>query len=203
MEPKHDRELSDENGGFRVEDRRHWTRDEAGGEEPPKSALAEPGVVGELRQRAVAAEAKLQEYIEAFKAHREEQDRLRARLTRDVDRRVELQFGQLVVELLELVDDLDLALEHAGGVPEAAALSRGVALARDRFLATVERQGVTRHDPTGTPFDPNEAEAVRVDAVDDPERDGMVTATLRPGYKLGERLLRPARVAVGRAHASS
>ena len=52
--------------------------------------------------------------------------------------------------------------------------------------------------PCASKFDPNEAEAVRVDPVDDPERDGCVTETLRPGYRMGDLVIRPARVAVGR-----
>jgi molecular chaperone GrpE len=71
-------------------------------------------------------------------------------------------------------------------------------LARDRFLATLERHGVTRLSLDGEEYDPNLAEAMRVDAVDDPERSGKVTETLRPGYRLGDRVVRPAQVAVGR-----
>ena len=74
----------------------------------------------------------------------------------------------------------------------------GVALARDRFLASLDRHGVEKVDPAGEEFDPNTSEAVRVDPVDEAERDGTVTETLRPGYRLGEHVVRPARVAVGR-----
>ncbi len=55
-----------------------------------------------------------------------------------------------------------------------------------------------RFGEAGAPFDPNEAEAVRVDAVDTPEKDDTITEILRPGYRLGDRVLRAARVAVGR-----
>ena len=73
----------------------------------------------------------------------------------------------------------------------------GVTLVRDRFLATLERNGVERIDPAGEEFDPNVAEALRVDPVDSPDLDGKVTLVLRPGYRLGERVLRAAQVAVG------
>ncbi|MEN8196388.1 MAG: nucleotide exchange factor GrpE, partial [Pseudomonadota bacterium] len=62
---------------------------------------------------------------------------------------------------------------------------------------TLERHGVEKVDPRGEEFDPNEAEAVRVDPVGDPAMASMVTEVLRPGYRLGERIIRPARVAVG------
>jgi len=182
---------------FRVEDRRHWTHaaEEAGEPEPTPPRV--PGLVDEYRARTETAEQKLQDYIEAFKQFRREQDDFRERMGRDVDRRVELKFGTLVNELLEALDDLDLALEHAGDVPQAAPLTQGLALARKRFLEALDRHGVLQVWPEGE-FDPNEAEAVRVDPVDDRSLAGTVTQVLRPGYRLGERIIRPARVAVGR-----
>jgi len=184
---------------LKVEDRRHWARqvrDEDEGPEAPASTA--PTIVDELRSRAEAAERRLQEYIEAFKAAQVEQERVRARLARDVERKADLRFGSLVAELLDSVDDLDLALDHVRDVEAAASLAEGVALARDRFLAALERAGVERLDPLGETFDPNSDEAVRVDPVDDAERDGVVTETLRPGFRLGDLVVRPAKVAVGR-----
>ena len=194
---------ADEESEFKVEDRRHWNVDEA---EPEEAEVKprQPGIIDEYRERAEAAEAKLQEYIEAYKDDQKEQERFRERLERDVDRRVELKFGELVGELLQTVDDLDLGLDHVRGVAQAEPppppppLAHGVGLARDRFLATLERHGIERITPDGAAFDPNEAEAMRMDPVDSEQMDGKVTVTLQPGYRLGERVVRPARVAVGR-----
>ena len=155
-------------------------------------------MIDDYRERTEAAEGKLQEYIEAFKGFKKEQEEFRGRLNRDVDRRVDLQFGGLVEELLEAMDNLDLALEHVNEVPEAQPLARGVELARKRFLEALERHGVEKLDPRGEEFDPNEAEAMRVDPVADPEMSGKVTDVLRPGYRLRDRVIRPAQVAVGR-----
>jgi molecular chaperone GrpE len=203
---------SSDAAGFRVEDRRHWLRDESTDDaaEPEAGASTErrsppdegeprrPSVLDEYRLRTEAAEQKLQEYIEAYKAQTREQEAFRRRTERDVERRVQLQFADLVRELLDAVDTLELALEHVAGIPQAEPLARGVALARDRFLSTLERHGVSRIDPTGSPFDPNEAEALRVDPVPTEAQHDLVTATLRPGYRLGDHVIRPARVAVGR-----
>lgn len=186
---------------FRVEDRRHTAHaEEMETDGTTDEATARPpGIIGEYQARAEAAEQKLQEYIEAFKQFRTEQDTFRERLGRDVDRRVNLQFGGLVESLLEVLDNLDLALEHVEQVDEAAPLAKGVELARRSFLETLERNGVERIEPHGQEFDPNDAEALRVDQVTDPSMAGKVTAVLRPGYRLGERVIRPARVAVGRS----
>jgi molecular chaperone GrpE (heat shock protein) len=187
---------------FEVKDRRHWMCDDEEAEDDTTVERA-PSAVGDLRRRAEQAEEKLREYIDAFKQREREQDDFRARIASDVDRRVELQFGDLVGSLLETLDHLDLALTHAEGVAEAAPLAEGVAMARDRFVATLEENGIRCVRPDDQPFDPNVAEAIRVDPVDTPDLDGSVTETLRPGYSLGERVIRPARVAVGRYEGTS
>lgn len=199
-EKQEEQAVTEQSEEFRVEDRRHWAHgdEEAEEAEGDVAELKQPTLLDEYRQRAEAAEKKLQEYIEAFKKFKEEHEQFRLRLTRDVDRKVALSFGELVGELLESMDDLDLAVEHVNGVPEAEPLAKGVEMARKRFLSILERNGVQQVSPEGDLFDPNEAEAVRVDNVDSPEDDGKVTETLRAGYKLGERVIRAARVAVGR-----
>jgi len=193
----------DENNAvdFRVDDRRHWASESADGAGESGVEAGEPArptVLDEYRQRAENAESKLLEYIEAYKNFKQEQDQFRERMNRDVERRVNLKFGEMVGELLESVDDLDLAMAHVADVPEARSLLEGLTLARNRFVGTLERHGVESLDPQDGEFDPNQEEAVRVDPVDSKERDGTVTETLRPGYRLGEFIIRPARVAVGR-----
>jgi molecular chaperone GrpE len=188
----------DADPGIRVDDRRHWARKDSDGDPAePEAAPPAPPAVDAERRRAELAESRLLEYIDAFKQAQLEQERFRERMTRDVERRVELRFGELVVELLGCLDDLDLALAHAAAEGDDPLL-RGMHLVRGRFVAALERCGVERIDPTGTPFDPHSAEALNVVPVDDPARDQEVVDTLRPGYKLGERILRPARVTVGR-----
>ncbi len=186
---------------MKVDDRRHWARnttdEDDATEATEEPASTTPSVVGEYRARAEAAEQKLREYIAAFQQAKAEHEQFRERLARDVDRRVDLKFSELVESLIEGLDDLDLALAHVEGAKDDV-LRRGVALARDRFVAAFTRHGVERIDVAGSEFDPNVAEAIRLDPVADPAMDGKVTATLRPGYRIGERVFRPARVAVGR-----
>ena len=198
-----DRRDEKDDATFRVEDRRHWadaaeeTEADDDRREPQTRA---PSIVEEYRERTEAAEARLQEYIEAFKRFRAEQDEVRARLLRDVERRAEGRFGELVSQLLGTVDDLEMALEHARNIPAAEGLVRGVELARKRFLDALIAAGVERFGEAGVPFDPNEAEAVRVDPVTSAAADGTVTEVVQPGYRLADRVLRAARVAVGRHH---
>jgi len=191
-------ELEPEESEFKVDDRRHWKQEgEDGAEDLSEAAPVRPTIIEEYRTRAEQAEQKLLEYIDAFKQFRKEQEDVRVRLNRDVQRKVELQFGELVGELLNSIDDLDLALAHIGDGEGAQNLARGVQMVRNQFIETLERHGVERMEPDGEEFDPNTAEAIRVDSVD-ADQDGKITQTLRPGYRLGERIIRAAQVAVGR-----
>jgi len=189
-------ELGPDDSEFKVEDRRHWQRDDDE-EHLTEVEPAKPTIIDEYRERAERAEQKLHEYIDAFKQFREEQESVRVRLNRDVQRKVELQFGELVGELLHSIDDLDRALEHVGDGEEAQNLAQGVRMVRNKFIETLERHGVERMEPDGEEFDPNTTEAIRMDSVDK-GKDGKITETLRPGYRLGEHIIRAAQVAVGR-----
>ncbi len=192
---------------IKIEDKRHWAKDS---DEPEVEVLTDeetetveeaprlPSFVEELKTRAEIAETKLHEYIEAFKKARDEQDEVRTRLTRDVERRVQLQFAGLVGSFLETLDNLDLALENTGDSPADGPLIQGVTLARDRFITILGQQGVERVNPKGEEFDPNTSEALRMDAVTDKSADGTITEVLRAGYRLGDHIIRPARVAVGK-----
>ncbi len=185
---------------IKVEDRRFWARAEepeegAGGEKAP----APDPEVEALRLRAEAAESKLRDYAAAFDRWKLEQEQVRARIERDLESRVRTRFGDLVAEILETVDDLDLAVAHARGASEGAPFVEGITLVRDRFVGTLARHGVLRLDLDGAPYDPNVAEAVAVEPVDDPAADGCVVRTVRPGYRYEDRVVRAARVVVGRA----
>ncbi len=189
-------ELKTDETEFKVDDRRHW-KQEGDVEDLEEVEPAKPTIIDEYRQRADQAERKLHEYIEAFKEFRKEQENVRVRLNRDIQRKVDLRFGELVGELLNSVDDLDRALAHVGDGEGAQSLARGVRMVRNKFLETLERHGVERMEPDGEIFDPNTTEAIRMDSVGE-DQDGRITETLRPGYRLGEHIIRAAQVAVGR-----
>ncbi len=183
----------------KVEDRRFWARaqeaEDTDAEGVPPSPY--PTLVDELRRRAEQAERTLREYVEAYKHAQAEHEQARERLLRDVERRAEERFGELAAELFDGLDDLELALRHAAETPGAEPLVQGVALARDRLLAALRRSGVERLEVEGADFDPHVAEAVAVEPVDDPSRVGRVLRVERPGYRLGGRVIRAARVIVG------
>jgi molecular chaperone GrpE len=99
----------------------------------------------------------------------------------------------VAAEWLPVVDNLDLALEHAGKDPES--IMDGVRAVRDQALAVLARLGFPRRADVGSEFDPARHEAVAaVPALDAPA--GTVVHVVRPGYGDGEHQLRPAAVVV-------
>jgi molecular chaperone GrpE len=191
---------------MKVHDKRHSARpddDEGGngrggngeGEVPTPVDTAE---LDAAKSRAEAAEKKLREVQEAFLTARADLDKTRERLERDLDKRVATKFGELVSDLLHSLDDLDRAIDAGSRVPAAEPFLQGVGMARDRFLADLARAGVERIEPAGEPFDPNVAEGAGIAPVDDPEKADTVVQVVRAGYRLGDRVIRPARVLVGR-----
>jgi molecular chaperone GrpE len=102
---------------------------------------------------------------------------------------------ELVEQLLPAIDDLDRALEHLPVELSSHPWTQGLSLARVRFLDALRRVGVERIGSPGERFDPAVHEAVVYH--DDPSAtEHHVQSVLRPGYRLGPRLLRPAQVVV-------
>jgi len=120
-------------------------------------------------------------------------DNFRKRTAREREKERGLLKGALVLPFLDVMDDLERALAEKGGGEED--FRRGVEMIRRKFLAVLGAQGVEPFPSMDTPFDPERHEALQT--VPDPDREaGMVAAEIRRGYRMGDRVLRPAQVAV-------
>ena len=100
-----------------------------------------------------------------------------------------------------MLDNLDRAIEAGREISADTAdtvLLKGVVLVRDQFLATLDRHGVTRIEAENEPFDPNVHDALSTVPVTDPTRDNIVVAAVKSGYRVGDDVLRPASVTVGK-----
>jgi molecular chaperone GrpE len=100
-------------------------------------------------------------------------------------------------ELLPVFDNLERAATYAKTGADAKAIAEGVVMVLKLFEDTVARLGGQRLRPVGQPFDPNIHEALQQEESDE-HAAGIVSRELVPGYQLGERLLRPAMVAVSK-----
>jgi molecular chaperone GrpE len=99
--------------------------------------------------------------------------------------------------MLPVVDNLERAIEHAGGGTEKNPIVEGVQLVLRQFQTAFERLEVTPVEAMGQPFDPNLHEAISQQESDQPP--GTIVQVLQRGYRAGDRLLRPALVVVAKA----
>jgi molecular chaperone GrpE len=106
--------------------------------------------------------------------------------------------AEVVREVVPVLDDLERALQAAGLDPEGDSedgLAHGVLLVFRGLRETLGRNGVEVLDPAGERFDPHSHEALSTVKADGAEA-GTVVETLQKGYRLGDQLVRPARVVV-------
>jgi len=122
----------------------------------------------------------------------------KARVERDAARAAQELREKLVVELLPVLDNLDRTIRAAEQQGEAKTVIEGVHMVRSQFMSTLQRIGVERIETRNQPFDPALHEAVGTVPVTHPAAHNVVVDQLEPGYRFGDRLLRPAKVVVGR-----
>jgi molecular chaperone GrpE len=212
-------EISDEEEGIKVEDKRRFNtqgervdgKSEAKAEakkEPVKSQreIELENKLKEETMRREAAEAKLvgvQAKFEDVKTQMErETQEMRERMRKTLEDRANQGKFNFLVSLLPVLDNLNLAIEASEKDSSFEHLLTGVKGTARSFEQALTSVGVEPIAAVGAEFNPELHEAV--DMVEtDAESDGRITAEYLRGYKFGERLLRPARVQVGRARAQS
>jgi molecular chaperone GrpE len=154
----------------------------------PDPDAREPEPVDELAQ--VAQERD--EYLDALRRLKAEFDNFRKRAQRDQADLVTRASERLVKQLLPVVDDLERALEAAANHEEAR-LEDGVRLVHRALAEALVREGLVEVETEGA-FDPHTQEALLAQPSE--AEEGTVIQVLQKGYRLGDRVLRPARVIV-------
>jgi len=122
----------------------------------------------------------------------------KARIQRDARIVQEETRSKLVSELLPVLDNLDRAIAAAESNGNAVAVVDGVRLVQRQLEAVLLGYGLVRFDAVGAVFDPMVHDANSMIGVADPSQDRRVVAQLEPGYKFGDRMLRAAKVVVGK-----
>lgn len=189
---------------IRVTDRRRINLDceNAGEENAAEAPSLRPKYVEELEARTREAEQKVLDVQSRFEqlraALQRETDETRQRLNRVADERARREKAEFISALLPVSDNLQRAIEASTSGSTLEAVMDGVRGTLSSFENALVAAGVAPLESVGTPFDPELHEAVDTVEVE-PERDGIVTAEYSRGYRMGERLLRPARVQVGRS----
>ena len=119
---------------------------------------------------------------------------------RTEDDRIALQRqsnSRLLVKMLPVVDELELAVNHADGKRPSKSWVEGVRLIQRKVAALLETEGVTKIDAVGAPFNPVEHEAVGTEE-DKKFTSGQIIQVVRNGYRLHDRVIQAAQVVVAR-----
>jgi molecular chaperone GrpE len=155
-----------------------------------KAELAER--VERLERRLEEVEGERDEYLNDLKRLAADFDNYRKRAARDQESLVARAHERLVKELLPILDDLERALEAATDHEEAR-LEEGVRLVARQLEAALTKEGLVEIETDGR-FDPHLHEALLSQPSD--EDEGVILQVLQKGYRLGDRVLRPARVVI-------
>jgi molecular chaperone GrpE len=180
---------------LKVTDRRWWAREDGDAPATPDEPKLKPTYVEELEAKVATKDQEIQSLIAKYRGASDEFDQARARLRKEVSKDVERGRRSLLVSFLEVLDNLDRALDAAGdrgGDP----FVQGVSLVRQQFLSTLEGLGVRRLEPLAQPFDPALHEAVTTITASPGTAPGSIVGVVRPGYVIGDEVLRAAQVAV-------
>lgn len=191
-----------ENGGRDAD-----TAAAGGGDEETRPRTLEQALdrIDLLREQLAAKTAEVLDGQEKVLRERAELENFKRRMQRDKTEALRYACEPLLRDLLPVIDNLERAVGAARdgkGTPATedriAGLVTGVEMVLHQFLEVLGRSGVSRIAAVDRPFDPNEHEAVAtVETLDKPS--GTVLEEHAPGYRLHDRLLRPAQVTVAKA----
>jgi molecular chaperone GrpE len=153
---------------------------------------AKEEAAGEAASSEPDPAAEAARYLDLAQRTQAEFENYRKRAARDAAQAGERAKANLVRELLPVVDNLERALATAN--PEEDHLAEGVRLVHTELVNTLERNGIKAFDPAGEQFDPSVHEALSTRPGDNGA--GVVLDVVEKGYKLGDAVIRPARVIV-------
>jgi molecular chaperone GrpE len=190
----------------KVIDRRWWARGDDGAAASDESSR-KPSYVQELEQKLAESEKQAQEYLAKYRQSSKEFEDARARMRKELAKDAERSRREVLISLLEVVDNLDRAIDAAvsvrSGQPSDESaddpLLQGVEMVRTQFLSKLEGFGVRRIASDGAPFDPRLHDAVSTVPAARSSDDGRIAGVIRNGYLIGDEVLRPALVAVHQA----
>jgi molecular chaperone GrpE len=201
MTERDERERDEERPKVRVVDKRRFREggpapaDEAGATPSPEAEAPTPpeeAAIDELaRARAEAAEYR--DHLQRLQA---EFENYRKRMTVSQQRLVDAELQRFVAQLLEVLDEFDLALMAAERSPDFESFRKGVELVYAKLADTLRNEGLERIEAEGEVFDPNEHEALM--QTGDGDGDPHVAEVFRQGYRLRGTVIRPASVRVER-----
>jgi molecular chaperone GrpE len=168
----------------------------------PAAPTAEgPPATEALERELEAVKAKAAENLDGWLRAQAEFQNYRRRVERDRADLLQDMTGKIIARYLDVLDDFDRALKHqpaeADGAATLAKWAQGVGAIQRKFQNVLDTEGVSRIEAEGQAFDPNLHEAV-VHEDSETHASGQIIEVLRHGYKIGDRVIRPALVKVAK-----
>lgn len=172
-------------------------QDESSADAPVTGEIAVEveGPTDPLAEKLAAAEKAKQENWDKYLRAVADLENFRRRSKREVDDAKSDTKIRVLKEILPVIDNLERALTHVPDADETP-VAAGVRLVLRQFLQSCERLDVHQVDAAGKPFDPNVHEAISQEASE--QAVGTIVSVLQKGYRVGDRLLRPAMVTVAK-----
>ena len=155
----------------------------------------------ELEQQLEAEKKRSADCVARLKYLQADFENLRKRCDREVQQASQYSNERIVVSLLDVVDELELAVKNAKATNSAQTLVEGVEMTLKRLRKVLEQEGVTPIESVNAPFDPSKHNALAREERDDIE-DCVVTQEIRKGYMMKGKVIRPSMVKVAVKKAS-
>lgn len=183
---------------MKVNDRRRF--DQQGNPKEEEMPPAEESAPTQTELSAVKAELeaarrRVNDLAWALQSEKTEREEFKARLTRERERLIDLEKANAAATLMDAVDEMDRMLKVAKAEDPMA---QGVRMIRENIMSRLMQTGLERMAVVGARFDPNAHEAADMEVTPNPDDDQKVTEEVRAGYRLKDRVVRPARVKVAR-----
>ena len=166
-------------------------------EETIRSEEATVDPVAELQKQLAEEKARAESYLDQWRRSAADFSNFKKRLERESSESQKYALAGFIKKLLPVVDDLDRAFEHLPAELKGAAWVQGVDLVRQKLMTVLAQEGVQAVGAEREVFDPSQHEAVTHEKNEDFD-DGEIIAVIRKGYRMGERILRPAQVRVAK-----
>jgi molecular chaperone GrpE len=135
--------------------------------------------------------------MDGWQRERAEFANFKRRIEREQSQQRQYLTGEVIKKYLVILDDLELAIKNKPKDGEGASWAEGIILISRKLQTIIESEGVERIFENNVPFDPNLHEAISNEENPDVE-SGNIIEVVRQGYKIGDRILRPAMVRVAR-----
>ncbi len=149
----------------------------------------------DLEQQIATEKKRSEDYLTRLKYLQADFENLRNRCDRQIKQVSDYSNERLIIQLLEVVDELELAVKNAQTTDSASTLIEGVQMTLRRLRKVLEQEGVTPIESVNKPFDPSKHNAIAAEEREDVE-NCVVIEEMRKGYMMKEKVIRPSIVKV-------